>query len=248
MKALQLDNYSIRAEEGVPALLTLLGEDPPISDEMAREMYTDLKAWDYRYDADKRAPAVYQEWYARIYRLTFDELYLRPDSNSLLYPEHWLTIDLLAKQPGHTVFDQTTTPQRESAADIVRMAWEQTVQSLAGIYRTPEAAWAGYQKASVPHLARLNGFGSDILPSGGFRDAPNALSKHHGPSWRMVVELTQPVKAFGVYPGGQSGNPGSPYYDTGLDYWAKGEYFTLSFWATEPEAARQHQGATWTFK
>lgn len=248
MKALQLDNYSIRAEEGVPALLALLGEDPPLSDEMAREMYTDLKTWNYRYDADKRAPTVYQDWYARIYRLTFDELYLRPDSNALLYPEHWATIDLLAKQPNHLIFDQTATPQREGAADIVRMAWEQTLQSLAGIYRTPEATWAGYQKASVPHLARLNGFGSDILPSGGFRDAPNALSKHHGPSWRMVVELTQPVKAFGVYPGGQSGNPGSPHYDTGLDHWAKGEYFALSFWTNESEAANQHKGAIWTFK
>ncbi len=64
----------------------------------------------------------------------------------------------------------------------------------------------------------------------------------------MVVELTQPVKAFGVYPGGQSGNPGSPHYDTGLDHWAKGEYFALSFWTNESEAANRHKGAIWTFK
>jgi penicillin amidase len=37
------------------------------------------------------------------------------------------------------------------------------------------------------------------------------------------------VKAWGVYPGGQSGNPGSPYYDNFVDEWANGKYFQLQF-------------------
>jgi penicillin amidase len=28
-----------------------------------------------------------------------------------------------------------------------------------------------------------------------------------------------------VYPGGQSGNPGSRYYDQFVDTWAKGDYY-----------------------
>lgn len=233
MKALQLDNFSIRAEEGVPILLNLLGTDPQLTDEMAREMHTDLKAWDYRYDADKRAPVVYQEWFSRLYRLAYDELYSRPDSNELLFPEAWLTLDLLKKQPSHIIFDQVATTKVETAATLALLAWEQTVQALAGKYRTEACTWAGYQEASVPHLARLPGFGSAVLPSGGFRDAPNALSKHHGPSWRMVVELGTPVRAYGVYPGGQSGNPGSPFYESGIDLWAKGDYYELSFLPSE---------------
>jgi penicillin amidase len=43
----------------------------------------------------------------------------------------------------------------------------------------------------------------------------------------MIVELGDEPKALGVYPGGQSGNPGSRYYDTMIDAWAKGEYFDL---------------------
>jgi penicillin amidase len=35
------------------------------------------------------------------------------------------------------------------------------------------------------------------------------------------------VKAWGHYPGGQSGNPGSRYYDNMVDAWANGEYFEL---------------------
>ena len=28
------------------------------------------------------------------------------------------------------------------------------------------------------------------------------------PSWRMIVQLSNPTEAYGVYPGGQDGNPG----------------------------------------
>ncbi len=50
----------------------------------------------------------------------------------------------------------------------------------------------------------------------------NATSGDHGPSWRMVVELKTKPQGYGIYPGGQSGNPGSPYYDNMLSMWAQG--------------------------
>ena len=49
--------------------------------------------------------------------------------------------------------------------------------------------------------------------SGGGDDIINAFTKYHGPSWRMVVELTDKINAYAIYPGGQDGNPGSKYYD-----------------------------------
>ena len=39
-----------------------------------------------------------------------------------------------------------------------------------------------------------------------------------------------------VYPGGQSGNPGSKYYDTFVDTWAAGKYYPLLF--VDREGAR----------
>ena len=41
--------------------------------------------------------------------------------------------------------------------------------------------------------------------------------------------MSDPPKAFGVYPGGQSGNPGSKFYDDLVDIWAAGEYLELNF-------------------
>ena len=43
----------------------------------------------------------------------------------------------------------------------------------------------------------------------------------------MVISLTAKTEAYGIYPGGQSGNPGSKYYDNFIDQWAAGKYYSL---------------------
>ena len=45
----------------------------------------------------------------------------------------------------------------------------------------------------------------------------------------MIVHLTDKIEAYGVYPGGQSGNPGSKYYDSFVDQWAAGKYYEIWF-------------------
>jgi penicillin amidase len=43
----------------------------------------------------------------------------------------------------------------------------------------------------------------------------------------MIAQMGTLTDAYGVYPGGQSGNPGSRFYDNFIDTWAKGEYYNL---------------------
>jgi len=57
----------------------------------------------------------------------------------------------------------------------------------------------------------------------------NAAKGDHGPSWRMVVQMGKEIEAYGVYPGGQSGNPGSKYYANFLQQWVDGKYNKLDF-------------------
>jgi penicillin amidase len=61
----------------------------------------------------------------------------------------------------------------------------------------------------------------------------NATTHDHGPSWKMVVHMTDPVEAYAVYPGGQDGNPGSPFYDSFVDTWTKGDYYRV--WYMTPQ-------------
>ena len=46
----------------------------------------------------------------------------------------------------------------------------------------------------------------------------------------MVVELDKEwPRAYGLYPGGQSGKPASKYYDNMIDDWTAGKLNTLIF-------------------
>jgi penicillin amidase len=43
----------------------------------------------------------------------------------------------------------------------------------------------------------------------------------------MIVSLTPETEAWGIYPGGESGNPGSKFYDDFVTDWALGKYYKL---------------------
>jgi penicillin amidase len=45
----------------------------------------------------------------------------------------------------------------------------------------------------------------------------------------MIVELGPKPKAMGIYPGGQSGNPSSPFYDNFVETWRTGQQKMLQF-------------------
>jgi penicillin amidase len=90
--------------------------------------------------------------------------------------------------------------------------------------------WNAYKSTYVGHLLQaLPAFSRFNLPIGGGGNIVNATKKNHGPSWRMIVEMSSPPTALGIYPGGQSGNPGSKYYDNFIDDWAAGNYHNLNF-------------------
>ena len=80
------------------------------------------------------------------------------------------------------------------------------------------------------HLGRIPAFSRTDIKTDGNRGTLNAISATTGPSWRMIVEYdNDQINALGVYPGGQSGNPGSPYYDDMIDTWSKGGYYPINF-------------------
>jgi len=58
--------------------------------------------------------------------------------------------------------------------------------------------------------------------------AGGGLDASNGPSWRMVASLGPAgVSAEGVYPGGQSENPASPWYDNLVPLWWDGQYLPV---------------------
>ena len=127
--------------------------------------------------------------------------------------------------------DIVETPEIETANDLFVLAFKDAVVKLNTLKTNKGTINWGKAKATyIGHLLQaLPAFSRFDLPIGGYSGIVNATSKNHGPSWRMIVEMSSPPKAIGIYPGGQSGNPGSNYYDNFIDKWAAGEYNELHF-------------------
>ncbi len=129
----------------------------------------------------------------------------------------------------HPYFDLAFTDEIEDFSDIATLSFGDMMETLAEKIASKNYHWNDYNQPSINHLARLSAFSRKNLDMNGQRNTINAINGGFGPSWRMVVELTKPVKAYGIFPGGESGNPGSPYYDNMVDDWAAGKIHKLLF-------------------
>ena len=125
--------------------------------------------------------------------------------------------------------DIRTKDKIETLKDQVQLGIEKATKKLIALEKENKLAWAIFKATSVNHLTKTQALSRLNLSIGGGVNIINATTENHGPSWRMVVHLTDEIEAYGLYPGGQSGNPGSPYYDTFIDSWAAGKYYRLLF-------------------
>ena len=238
MMKLQNDTYSLKAEEVLPLLLKQLDESNLADKESG--MLKILKDWDYRYDKNKVAPILFDIWYSAFYKATWDEIYALDKKQAMLFPETWRTIALLHDDPNNIFFDDKNTAEVETAQAIARSSFNTMITKVEEwTAKGNKLEWANYKKTKIGHLGQIPAFSSDLVLSGGSGNALNAIRRSSGPSWRMVVELGDKVTAHGIYPGGQSGNPGSPFYDNMIDDWANGKYNKLIFVKSVSELADQ---------
>jgi penicillin amidase len=203
-----------------------------------------LTEWDFQYRAQSEAPVIFDIFYKKLSENTWDELIDLRKKMDLNLPESWRLLELIKTKPDHRFFDVKATAAHETAADVVNKSFKEAVAELEK--RRSEGSkntWGAYKPLDIHHLTRLPALSVTGLEADGCPDAINATGISFGPSWRMVVSLENEIKAYGVYPGGQSGNPGSRYYKNMIDPWMKGEYFPLNLMATREQLLRNKQQA-----
>lgn len=239
MMKLQGDNYNLKAEESLPMLLSLLDTTRLTPEE--KQAYRLVRKWNLQNDNDSEGASVFEAWWSNVMTLTWDEM----DRKDVLLqtPTQFTTVKLLRENPQLTFFDIKSTPEKETAQDVVRKGFLLAVDDLQKWRHDHDQAasvpWADYKDSYVGHLLRLQPLSIPIRHGGG-RGIVNAHSRTHGPSWRMIVSLEKSgVKTWATYPGGQSGNPGSPHYSDLLDRWVKDEYDQLLFMHSLGDAASQ---------
>ncbi|MBI0400383.1 penicillin acylase family protein [Cyclobacterium marinum] len=224
MKALQLDNYNLHASEILPLMLdSLNGENKVLGEKwLAR-----LEAWDYDADADEMAPALFQSWWDQIERGLFATWEAK--GLPISYPNKFNLANSMKNEPNADWFDDPQTNKVEGATFWINKGFSGMVGEMEGLTaETDSISWSSYKNTHISHLIpNLTPFGRFNIPIGGGKGIVNASAADWGPGWRMIVEMGSEIKAVGVYPGGQSGNPGSKYYDNLVDAWASGEYLTI---------------------
>ncbi len=224
MMRMQTENYNVFAEMARPVLLKNINESILTDDE---KKYLDiLKSWKLRNDPDEKAPTVFWNWWRKLEDEIWDDEFsstklpmIRPFESTLL--------EALLRDSTYKFIDNINTPEQESIRDVVTAAFRKAVPALTGAEQEGRLEWAKYKDTWARHLLRIPAFSRMHIPIGGGTHCINAAKQFHGPSWRMIVELTDSTQAYGIYPGGQSGNPGSIYYDTFVDNWAEGKYYPL---------------------
>lgn len=224
MQAMQQNNYSLFAAEILPSLLQALDSTTDVTPEAHKALAT-LSRWNYTYDRDSLAPVFFELWYKAFEDLTWDEL----DNEDVMRPELWRIVEIVREDPNSKFFDRLITRDRkEHLSDIASASFEQMIKDYHNLTDAQSADWGAYKASAIPHLARFPHFGVDTIRTSGGKHIINAMSRSHGPSWRMIVELSDPPKAWVNIPGGESGNPASPHFHDMLDHYFEGNYFAVS--------------------
>jgi penicillin amidase len=230
LRGLQNDNFNIRARELLPLLFAQV-KSPNAAQSKALAA---LKSWNLVNSPESVGATIFENWVSTLQSCLWDDEFTTDEKVPMSRPSMDRTIQLIKSEPAARWWDDTKTPAKESMSDIVMKSLQANVDTLAKQHgpQGPEWAWYKHKQTGVRHLipgmdalSRLN------IPIGGGGTIVNATTTKTGPSWRLVVELSKEGKprAYGVYPGGQSGNPGSSHYDDLIDTWAKGELKPLLY-------------------
>jgi penicillin G amidase len=122
-----------------------------------------------------------------------------------------------------------------TAPQVMRAAFATAVAHLAArLHGAPSSwAWGRLHTRQFLSVTQAAGLGYGPRASGGdawtIDAADGGLVSHSGPSWRMIVAWTGRASATGegIYPGGQSENPASPWYSDQMADWWNGRYLPM---------------------
>lgn len=225
MMKLQTDNYNVFAEFARPIMLKAVRENSLPED--ARKYWDILKQWNLRNDPIEKGATVFSALFDSLKVVVWNDE-LAPLKNYATPYESTLLEGLL-KDTAYQFLDNVQTPNKETLGDCVLEALQRALPALKQADAENRLEWAKYKNTRISHLTRLPALSRLQLNAGGGTHCINATKVNYGPSWRMVVHLTPETEAYGIYPGGQNGNPGSKYYDNFIDSWTRGDYYPLFF-------------------
>ncbi|GAB3577193.1 penicillin acylase family protein [Spirosoma luteolum] len=230
LRQLQNDNYNLRAADALPTMLSMVNINALTPAE--KQALQTLRQWRLNNDPGEIAPTIFTEWIERFMDAVWADDFNKSDTLPMRLPTFDRTLTLMQRDSGSHWFDNTKTPVREHLPQVVQMSFRATCDTLNHRLGAmgPRWQWAAAKGTDIRHLLPgVDAFSVLDLNIGGGAGIVNATTERTGPSWRMVVALGPQPKAYGIYPGGQSGNPGSPYYQNMIETWRTGQLNELLY-------------------
>ena len=245
MQYLQNENYDVFAEMARPVLLKNIDDAKLSSSE--KKYVNILREWNFRNEITAQGATVFNAIWDSLEQVVWKDDFQKAKS-SMPWPESSTLLDNLLKNNSYRFADNINTPNKiETVQDDVMEAVKIASVYLEQLEKERKLDWGLIKDTRVNHLLQLPALSKLHIPIGGGRNCVNATTSTHGPSWRMIVQMTDETDAYGVYPGGQSGNPGSKFYDNFIDSWAAGKYFKLLFLSKENAAKNEKMKWHMTF-
>jgi penicillin G amidase len=256
MQSLQNDTRDYLASLMVPKLLEAAKGQPLTSNEQSALSL--LESWDYRMDADSSAAALWWTFWTQYLSDTFQPWWdhfkvpVEVDPSLKVNPNlASLDEDLEAwtlKDPNNAAFS-LPDGKRRNANEVMRQSFHEAVGSLsARLGADPKAwSWGLLHSRQFPSILRVPELGYGPFPSGGdiwtvdAADSADGYLSTAGPSWRFIMDWGT-RQGFGVYPGGQSENPLSPWYANFITAWWNGAYYPMQDF---PTVDRSPQSVEW---
>ncbi len=247
MMALQTDTRDYLASEIVPVLVSALsGAQLSASEQKARDL---LSTWDDRMEINSPAATIWWNFWQSYLAATFDPAWkthnvkvARSEVNDALGQdlETWTLRDQF-----NQVFNQGATAH--DAIDVMRIAFHSANSTLTRQLGSDPATWTWgkVHQRVIQNLAQVTGLDYGPRPDRGDANTPLAapdFPSSHGPSWRMVVDWGAGTFQ-AIYPGGQSENPASAWYDNRVDTWFNGKYNAM---LTADQAATAPGNIAWS--
>jgi penicillin G amidase len=242
--AIQLSLTDRLAQQIVPRLLAALRRGHLSAQQQAAADL--LHGWDATMAQDSAAAALWWTFWGDYLDAVFEPWWkaakvpVHKDRAGLaISPQSQVSLDqVLASwttgDPANSAFTPPGGPHR-TAPEVMRAAFATAVAHLAAtLHGAPSSwAWGRIHSRQFPSVTQADALGYGPRASGADAWTVNAadggLVSHQGPSWRMIVAWAGHGTATGegVYPGGQSENPASPWYEDQMADWWDGRYLAM---------------------
>ncbi|MDD1021412.1 penicillin acylase family protein [Pseudomonas sp. TNT2022 ID1048] len=241
---LQLGTTTAYGPRLLAPLLPVLREVVGAPEEL--KLVEQLAKWQGDYPLDSTSATLFNQFLFELANATFHEKLGDAYFDALIQARVVdAALPRLAADPNSPWWDNRTTPQRESRADTVKVAWHASIDHLKRTLGANPAKWHWGSAHTLTHghplgmqkpLDRV--FNVGPLDAPGSHEVPNNLTAKigpapwsvvYGPSTRRIIDFAYPAHSLTINPVGQSGVLFDKHYDDQAEAYIEGVYQQAHF-------------------